>query len=104
MNHGKMKKNNDLLKENTFAFPDHLANSMQDITPLFGSNLVIFCGHIGSAFFQMSSKWLSVREEHYFKTITFFKMNIISKSCHRPHSEPQRAACSLWTICCAGLQ
>jgi hypothetical protein len=46
MNLGTMKKKNDPLKENTFAFPNHLASSMQDITPLFGINLVIFCGHI----------------------------------------------------------
>jgi hypothetical protein len=46
MNHGKIKNKNDPLKENTSAFPNHLANSVRDITPPFGSNLVKFCGHI----------------------------------------------------------
>jgi hypothetical protein len=42
MNNGKTKKKTHPLKENTFAFPNHLANSVRDITPLFGSSLVIY--------------------------------------------------------------
>jgi len=65
MNHGKTKKKNDPLKENTFAFPIILQTQCEILHLFFfGSNLVIFCGHIWSGCFQMSSKWLSVREEH----------------------------------------
>lgn len=95
-----------------FCFSYHLANSMRDITPLFfwQQPCHILWSYMKWMFpdvFKMvvsQRRTLSVREEHCFKTITFFKMNIISKSCHGPHSEPQRAAFSLWTICCAGLQ
>lgn len=103
MNHRKTKKDNFPLKGHIFAFPNRVANSMRDSTPHFGNKLVIFCGHIRSGCFQKSSTWLLIGEECCFQTITFFKINLISKSLEL-HSEPQWAICSLQTVCCACLQ
>jgi hypothetical protein len=46
MNHGKMKRKHGPFKEDICVFPNHVADLMRDIKPLFGNKLVVFGDYI----------------------------------------------------------
>lgn len=81
MNHGKTKKKNDPLKENTFAFPNHFANSMWNITPLFlaatlSYSVVIYEVEVSKCLPNgcQSEKNIALKQLHFLKWILFPKV------------------------------
>jgi len=80
---------------------------MRGITSIFDNKLHVFGGHIRSGCFPNISKWSLDTEERClflftFTVKNFLKRNIIYKSRHGLHSEPQRAAYGPPAVCPVG--